>query len=272
MKATVLIDNISKDELQSEWGLAVYLEYNGHSYLLDTGGSEKFAKNAQALGKDLANAEGLFLSHAHYDHALGIDRFFELNDHAPLYLREGSAENCYHKLMFYYKYIGVRKGLLKDHADRIQYVSGDYEVADGVYLIPHKTEGLEKIGKAAHMYVKRNHRFVPDDFRHEQSVVLRTKKGLVILNCCSHGGADHIIQEVAQTFPDERIYALVGGFHLFDRPEAYVRELAGRIREPQIEKIITGHCTGKRSFEILKEELGDKVEQIYTGLVLEVEE
>ena len=34
-------------------------------------------------------------------------------------------------------------------------------------------------------------------------------------------------------------------------------------------KYFTGHCTGKKAFEILKGELGEKAEQLHVGLVIE---
>ena len=49
-----------------------------------------------------------------------------------------------------------------------------------------------------------------------------------------------------------------------------MRELADRIKKTGIRRICTGHCTGERAMEILKEELGDMAEQIYTGFEIEV--
>lgn len=146
------------------------------------------------------------------------------------------------------------------------FADGDFEIVPGVTLIPHRTPGLEEIGRKEELYVKKNGRKCPDCFDHEQSLVLDTDKGLVIFNSCSHAGADNIIQEIASVYPDRSIYALIGGFHLFRSSEEEVRALADRIRGTGIEKIYTGHCTGKRAFRILKEELGDKAEQIHTGL------
>ena len=77
MLVKILIDNVSKNELVCEWGLAVYIEYKGHHFLLDTGASEKFTENASALDIDLANVEYGVLSHAHFDHADGMAAFFE---------------------------------------------------------------------------------------------------------------------------------------------------------------------------------------------------
>ena len=59
---------------------------------------------------------------------------------------------------------------------------------------------------------------------------------------------------------------MIGVFHLYHTSSEGVRALAGRIRSTGIEKIYTGHCTGQPAFEILKEELGDQVCQLRTGM------
>lgn len=70
MQITVLIENTSNCSLCAEHGLSVYIEYNGMNYLLDTGASDTFSKNAQELGISLADIDIAFLSHAHYDQRL----------------------------------------------------------------------------------------------------------------------------------------------------------------------------------------------------------
>lgn len=270
MYAKVLIDNITKDELKSEWGLSVYIETEGHRILLDTGKSSSFADNALASGIDLSLVDAGVLSHAHYDHSDGMDAFLEINSKADFILRESAAENCYHKLFVGGRYIGIKRGILSEYASRIKYVTGDYRLFDNVWLIPHKTPGLDKLGKASKMYIKKGPRLIPDDFSHEQSLVIDTDKGLVIFNSCSHGGADNIITEISETFPDKKMYAIIGGFHLFDKPDSEVRSLASRVKATGIGHVITGHCTGQRAYNILKEELGDTVNQIYSGMEIEV--
>ena len=270
MIAKVLIDNITKNDLLSEWGLAFHIEYDGHQILLDTGAGSNFVENAKKLGVDLEKIEWGVLSHAHYDHADGMPAFFWENKTASFYLRKGAGENCYGKKDFFrYKYNGICPGTLGNYAERIKYVEGDYELTEGVYLIPHKTVGLEKIAKRVNLYIKDNGKMFPDDFAHEQSLVFDTPEGLVIFNSCSHGGPDNIITEVSATFPEKEICAYVGGLHLYKSSEAEVRALAQRIRETGIQKIITGHCTGEEAFAILKEELGDVIEQMYTGMEIQ---
>ena len=111
---------------------------------------------------------------------------------------------------------------------------------------------------------------MPDDFSHEQTLVLETPRGLVLLSSCCHAGADTIIREVQAAFPGRPIQAIVGGFHLYETPDQEVRALARRLRDTGVAQILTGHCTGERGFALLREELGAQVTQFSTGLVVEL--
>ena len=270
MKITSVIENKAPEGLICEWGLCVHIEFEVKQYLLDTGSSDKYLKNLEPLGIHLPEVDAAVLSHAHFDHSGGYDSFFEKNQKAKLYVRAACAENCYSRHGLFRAYIGIPKGMMKRHQDRIVMVDGDYQLDEKVWLIPHKIDHPEELGKQVHMYVKVNHHFKPDGFYHEQSLVFQTSKGLVVFNSCSHGGADNIINEVLDTFPREKLYALIGGFHMKGRKEADVRAFAERLSECQVEHIYTGHCTGDKAFAILQEMLGEKVHYFETGTVLEI--
>lgn len=269
MKATVLVDNIAANGLAGEWGLSIYIEYDDKRILLDTGASDLFLKNAGEMGLSIKDVDYAVLSHAHYDHSYGMKAFFANNEKAKFYLQEGTAENCYFKKWIFHKYIGLPRNILTDNQDRMVYASGDYELCKGVYLIPHKTQRLEQLGKREKMYQKRPDGWYPDNFSHEQSLVLETDNGLVIFNSCSHGGAANIIHEVAETFRNQKVYGLIGGFHLYNKSEGEIRALAGKIKETGIAYVCTGHCTKDKAYSILKEELGDILHQLHVGLVME---
>ena len=269
MKATVLIDNITKNDLLAEWGLAFYIEYGDKHILLDTGASGLFAENAAVLGFDLSRIDFGALSHAHSDHSDGMDTFFERNAKAPFYLRDTAIKEYYddrENPEGGYTYAGIRREILENYKDRIVYVSGDLEVCPGVYLIPHKTSGLEEIGRKSGMFVLENGEYRFDRYDHEQSLVFETEEGLVIFNSCSHGGADNIINEIKETFPDKNIHAIVGGFHLYNTPAEEVCAFAQRVKDTGIKLVVTGHCTGEESYTVLKEVLGDAAVQFYSGL------
>ena len=266
--------------LCGEWGLSVYIEFEGNRYLLDTGASRKFAQNAAAMGIDLSKVDSAILSHAHYDHANGLAEFFRINEKASCFLRQGASENCYHthKLFgpfAYHEYIGIRRGYLKRFADRIRFVEGDDQIAPNVYLLPHKDsvvspETRAGIAQAAGLSVKENGRYRYDSFDHEQSLVFDTPEGLFVMNSCSHAGADNIVKEVEATFPGKKIYGILGGFHLYRYKDEAVYAFAKCLLELDVQKIYTGHCTGNRAFEILHEVLGERACQMFTGMAIEV--
>ena len=265
-KITVLVDNTPQENLKGEWGLSFLVQQGETLILADVGASELFAENMKKLGYSVGDAAYAVLSHAHYDHSNGMDRFFRENQTAKFYLRESTEENCYLKKFFFRKYIGIPSNILNTYAARIELVSGDYPLCEGAYLIPHKTGGLEQIGKREMMYRRTAGGWKPDNFSHEQSLVLESDKGLIIVNSCSHGGAVNIINEVKQSFPDKRIYALIGGLHLFNKSGKEIRKTAFEIQKTGIEFVCTGHCTKNRAYGIMKEILGDKLSRFSVGL------
>ncbi|TYZ25139.1 MBL fold metallo-hydrolase [Selenomonas ruminis] len=269
-RLTVVVDNVATGKFKGEWGLSLLLEYGVQKILVDCGASELFAANMEKLGLSIEEIDYGVLSHAHFDHANGVPYFFAHNDKAKFYLRDVAGENCYSQKWFFFKeYIGIPKKMLETYRNRLVLVSGDYKLCDGVYLVPHKTARLEEIGRREKMYVKTAAGFVYDDFSHEQSVVIETAKGLVIINSCCHGGAANIIREVQTTFPGQHIYGIIGGFHLYNKSKAEVQKVAQDIKATGIEYVCTGHCTEERAYKWLKEELGSRLQKMQVGLVLD---
>ena len=99
--------------------------------------------------------------------------------------------------------------------------------------------------------------------------MLECGDGIVILNSCSHGGADNIIREVSAEYPGRRVLAMIGGFHLHNKDDDYIRAFAEKLRQTGVEQIYTGHCTGDNGYRILSRELGGTVHQLCVGLEME---
>ena len=74
MKLTVLIDNNTYiDEYYiGEPALSYYIEDENERLLFDTGYSDAFIRNAQAMNIDLSAISTLILSHGHNDHTGGV--------------------------------------------------------------------------------------------------------------------------------------------------------------------------------------------------------
>ena len=92
-------------------------------------------------------------------------------------------------------------------------------------------------------------------FIKEQSLVIKTKKGLVILVGCSHPGVDKIL-DVAEKFG--KTYAVIGGFHGF----AKLEKLQG------IKLIAPCHCTQYK--QEIKEKYPQQFKEIKAGSIIEI--
>ena len=85
----ILSDNRTVNPLlEVEHGLSVYMEYNGRKYLLDTGASDLFIRNAEKLGVNLCEVDYCLISHGHNDHIGGLSVFLEMNHRAKIILSD----------------------------------------------------------------------------------------------------------------------------------------------------------------------------------------
>ena len=130
MKITVLAENTTADgRLGKEHGLSLYIEGCGRRILFDMGQSDLFARNAQALGVDLAAVDVAVLSHGHYDHGGGLARFLALNGHAPVWVSRRAFEPHYHGAE---RYIGLAPALAA--SPRLRAAGEETAIAPGLTL------------------------------------------------------------------------------------------------------------------------------------------
>lgn len=279
MKVKVLVENTANGQCEGEHGLSLFAEYNGKNYIVDTGSTGLYSKNAKLMNVDLSTVEAAFLSHAHYDHSGGFNEFFEANKTAKVYLQEKCKNKTYFKIVGpIKKYIGIPEGLLTNFQDRFEYVDGYRELGDGIYILPHTTPNLIKRGEHAHMCAVVGDKVLFDDYSHEQTVVFEESDGLVCFNSCSHAGVENIIEEVKSVFPAKRIKAFFGGFHMmgalgpqtsnFKKEE--VQAIANQLLTSSDAVFYSGHCTGEIAFAWLKEVMGDRIIAFHSGKVIEV--
>ena len=278
MKVTVLMENTALEGcgLTPEHGLSLYIEYRGRKLLLDAGASEKFADNAQALGVDLAAVELAVLSHGHNDHAGGLGQFFRLNRQAPVYICAGAAGPVYAEHPDGRRFIGIDREVWTQFQSRFTEVEGTSPLTEGVWLVPDTLRDPAFTGRATNLLYQRGEDdFIPDDFRHEQSLVLEEERGLVVFNSCSHTGIVNIVRGVLEQFPGKKVFAVVGGLHMFGRDHAglnctpeYVYQVADTLKKLGVEEIYTGHCTGEMALSLLRERFGPGCHALSTGKVL----
>lgn len=246
----------------AEHGLSLYIETERHTILFDTGQSEAFAQNAQALGLDLNRVDLAVLSHGHYDHGGGLRRFLACNDHAPVYVSD-RAFGVYYRGME--RYIGIDPTL--DGNDRLLRVTGTLDIDDTLTLCTCNDRVRRYPTDDAGLREKRDGAFVPDAFLHEQYLIIRENGRRIVISGCSHKGVLNIMDWL---HPD----VLVGGFHFMKQvvtPDGNaVLDEAARVLSGYDTDYYTCHCTGEQQYAYLKARMGERLHYLASGQCIEL--
>ena len=252
MKLVTLMENTTAcDNLRCEHGLSLYLETGNHKILFDAGQSSAFAENAEKLGVDLREVDFAVLSHGHYDHGGGLEEFLKINNTAPVYISSHAFEPHYSAN----GYIGL--DLQLQGKEQLRSVAEETALAEGITLyqlevVPADTAGLE---------MEEQGQRKPDDFRHEQYLLVEEGGKRILISGCSHKG---ILQIMEAFRPD----ILVGGFHFMKiTEEAKLAEAAKKLLEYDT-VYYTGHCTGLTQYAYLKSVMGDQLHYIAAGTIV----
>jgi 7,8-dihydropterin-6-yl-methyl-4-(beta-D-ribofuranosyl)aminobenzene 5'-phosphate synthase len=282
MKITALIENNrveERDDLCPEFGLSLHVEVNGSRILFDMGSSAAFASNAEVLGIDLADVGVAVVSHHHFDHGGGLERFFELNDRALVFLRQGPLVDRYFKAFGVIKRsIGLDLDLLGRFPRRIEYVEDMRVVAPGVYLLTGIGSVHDRPRGNRRLFMNSAGVLVPDPFDHELMMVVHEDDGMVVFSGCSHHGILNLIDAARAQFPRVPIKAVFGGFHLIGLPfynsmaasRAEVRDIGWQVMDKVDGTVYSGHCTGKKAFGVLAGVMGENLKAFHTGTSVEV--
>ena len=260
MKITTLIENTTiSPRLTAEHGLSLFVEAAGHTFLFDAGQSVAFADNAGRLHIDLRRAEFAVLSHGHYDHGGGMTRFLECNRTAKIYVNQNAFGGHYNGAG---RYIGLSDELRS--SSRLILTGDEHTIAPGLTLytcndrpraVPIESSGLtERVGDF----------LLPEEFRHEQSLLIEENGRRILLSGCAHKGVLNLLHWFQ---PD----VFVGGFHFKQlSPDDPRLRIWGEAMAKYHTVFYTGHCTGTAQYEVLKDILGNRLNALTTGAVFEI--
>ena len=257
MKITALTENTSENDLECEHGLSLFIETERHTVLFDMGQSELFAVNAEKLGLDLKKVDIAVLSHGHYDHGGGLRKFLDINDRAKVYMSRYAFEPHYNGTE---KYIGLDVGL--KNRSQFVYTDGVTEIEDGLTL--HSCNARRKVVDLGSFGLNgmENGEFVPDDFRHEQYLLIEEDGKRVLISGCSHKGINNIM---AWFNP----HVLVGGFHFSKLPtDDKLRRLAEELDRYDTD-YYTCHCTGVEQYQYMMQYM-HRLHYLSTGKTIEI--
>lgn len=241
MRITCLLENSTeRSDMKTEHGLSLYIETASHRILFDMGQTAFFYENALTLGIDLSAVDLAVLSHGHYDHGGGLRKFLEVNPHAPVYVHRDAFRPHYNGTE---KYIGLDPSL-RDHP-RLVLTDDEHPIHPSLLLCTCNAEKRTHLQIPSGLTEMVGDRFIPEDFRHEQYLLIQEKEKRVCISGCSHKGILDIVQWLA---PD----VLIGGFHYAKLPPGRQLEEAAQELGSYPTEFYTCHCTGRAAYDLMK--------------------
>jgi len=257
-------------------GLSLVITAHGPSgprTMLFDGGPVDYAveRNGTRLGVDFAAIEAAMLSHGHWDHAGGIPRALGMMQAAngakpvPLYLHPG----MFHERGQRQPDGGVlpmdnipspadwvrcgAEPVVTDQArtclDNMFYISGEIPRVSG-----YETGLPSQVRRTAP-----DAPWEPDPLlMDERFLAVHVRgKGLVVFSACSHAGIVNVLRHARDCFPNSKLHAVMGGFHLSGTTEAAIPQTVADLGTFGLDLIIPAHCTGWRAVNALERAYGE---------------
>jgi 7,8-dihydropterin-6-yl-methyl-4-(beta-D-ribofuranosyl)aminobenzene 5'-phosphate synthase len=259
-------------------GLSLVITTHGPSgarTMLFDGGPVDYAveRNGVRLGIDFGSIGAAMLSHGHWDHAGGIPRalgmIYQTNNGqaVPLYLHPGmfrprGALQPDGGVLPMQPIPPPREWTLLGAepivTDTAQTVLDDRFFISGE--IPRVT-AYEKGLAGQVCRLSDDAPWQPDPLlMDERFLAVHVRdKGIVVFSACSHAGIVNVMHHARAQFPDVKLHAVMGGFHLAGPTEAIIPETVRDLGTFGLDLIIPGHCTGWRALNALERAYGEAV-------------
>jgi len=195
MHLKILYDNEAREGFRSGWGFSCLV---GENLLFDTGADlNTLLFNMHKFNVDLDRIDKIVFSHEHGDHIGGF-QIIGLLRKVKVYLPKSFSRHFKRKVSSFPNVVELREVSRLEEIDNDIFTTGELG-----FLI------------------------------REQSLIVKTSRGLTVIAGCSHPGLDKILRVASKL---GRIYGVVGGFHGFNKLEI----LGG------IDLIVPCHCTARK--------------------------
>jgi len=250
---TVVYDNNPyKEGLETAWGFSCLISGAEKTILFDTGGDGSILlNNMEKLAIDLNGIDIGVLSHIHGDHTGGLDGFLEKNPNVTVYLPKSFPKRF--------------KDNVQDNGAKIVEVGQPLRICENV----HSTGQLGK-------WIK------------EQSLIIRTEKGLIIITGCAHPGIVSVVNPVrssrrrgtdsecltsngvntAKDLLKDDILLVMGGFHLEWASRGSIEKIISAFKQWHVRYVGPCHCSGDKARALFEKHFGKSYVNIGAGRVI----
>jgi 7,8-dihydropterin-6-yl-methyl-4-(beta-D-ribofuranosyl)aminobenzene 5'-phosphate synthase len=218
-------------------------------------------QNARDLQIDLSTVKEVILTHNHWDHVSGL-----MTLRREMMKTNPSALSVVH----------VARGIFysrpsqQGEANTMIALKKEYEATGGKFVVHDEAgeifPGAWLTGPVPRKYPERNwsasgkvqapEGLVEDTIPEDQSLVLNTPQGLVVVTGCGHAGIINILTFAQSEFPDQPVQAVIGGLHLFSATDEHLNWTADKLKDFKVSNLIGAHCTGIEAVYRIRERLG----------------
>lgn len=269
MKINCVVDNRAglKSDLYAEHGFSLLVDDNDKNLMVDTGKTPTvLERNLDMMG--ITSVDNVLISHGHNDHTGGIPA---IND-SKLNIKSDKAKFFMHPEALLPKfavednnqrYIGFPD--VDTETLNMEWIIENTQINDDMWIFNQVEDhsGFEPIPE--YLKVKKGEKCLPDEFKDELNLVIKTENGLVVISGCAHHGIVNILYSVKEYFHDD-IYGVIGGSHLMDAPLERTLKTVEFFKKLNPEIIALGHCTGFEALCLFKREFGDKFIPLESGV------
>lgn len=233
---TIIYDNTSYQEnIKSGWGFSCLIQGPEKTILFDTGGEDLLLmRNLKKLEIDPKIVDIIFLSHIHKDHTGGLTHFLDLNPDVTIFLPQSFPKSFTDQIDKY--------------GAQVIEVHGVMDICNDVYTTGELGESIK-----------------------EQSLVIKTTRGSIIITGCAHPGIVHIVKEVT-TITQENVFLLFGGFHLRDYSQNEIEQISDQLKKMGVQHIGPTHCTGELARGVFKDQFSKNYIELGAGKQIILEE
>jgi len=175
-------------------------------------------ENIEVLGLELKEVGAVVISHDHGDHTGGLKGF----------LNRWGAKKVY-----------IPKSFSAKYKDTVEKNAKLVAVKESINIIPN----VFSTGEMGTSII-------------EQSLIIETNKGLIVITGCAHPGIVDIVKK-AKELRKKELYLVMGGFHLRNKSDKEMEEIIEAFRLMGVKKVSPTHCTGDRQIELFKKEYGE---------------
>jgi 7,8-dihydropterin-6-yl-methyl-4-(beta-D-ribofuranosyl)aminobenzene 5'-phosphate synthase len=274
VKIFTLLDNQAgfNSPCLAQHGLSILLKITSKNVekniLIDTGSnSDTILYNMNILGLQPGSIDMIFLTHCHLDHTGGLIGLLKaINKEVPVIAHHAIFREVY---VFRPSLLIEKnsKQAIYDNNGRLVLIDEPFNLMDGVISTGEVERTVDYEGPGVETYNVKDGKIVRDAIIDDMSLILNIKnKGLLVVTGCSHAGIVNILKHAMKITGINRIYGVVGGFHLMGATNERINKTIAMFQEMDIKLVLGGHCTGFNALSKMADELGEKFICLNSGL------